>query len=60
MRANLDAQGGYLDAERVMLELAQRVGKNRAHELVHRAALAGQQEGLTFDEALRRHLPEDA
>ncbi len=60
MRANLDAQGGYLDAERVMLELAQRVGKNRAHELVHRAALVGQQEGLTFDEALRRHLPEDA
>ena len=26
MRANLDAQGGYVDAERVMLELAQRVG----------------------------------
>ena len=30
------------DAEQVMLELAQRVGKHRAHELVHRAALAGQ------------------
>jgi adenylosuccinate lyase len=57
MRANLEAQGGYIDAERVMLELAQRVGKNRAHELVHRAALAGQQEGLTFAEALRRYLP---
>lgn len=56
MRANVEAQGGYLDAERVMLELAQRVGKNRAHELVHRAALAGQQEGLSFDEALRRYL----
>jgi adenylosuccinate lyase len=57
MRANLDAQGGYVDAERVMLELAQRVGSKRAHELVHRAALAGRQDGLTFAEALRRYLP---
>jgi adenylosuccinate lyase len=57
MRANVEAQGGYVDAERVMLELAQRVGKHRAHEIVHRAALAGQQEGLTFAEALRRYGP---
>ncbi len=57
MRANLEAQGGYVDAEQVMLDLAQRVGKHRAHELVHRAAQTGLQEGLTFAEALRRHLP---
>jgi adenylosuccinate lyase len=57
MRANVEAQGGYVDAERVMLELAQRVGSERAHELVHRAALAGQQEGLSFAEAMRRYLP---
>jgi len=64
MRANLDAQLGYVLAEPVMLALAARVGKQRAHELVHRAALAGQERGVTFAEALRddaditRELPE--
>jgi adenylosuccinate lyase len=64
MRANLDAQHGYVLAEPVMLALAARVGKQRAHELVHRAALAGQEKGVTFAEALRgeaeimRELPE--
>jgi adenylosuccinate lyase len=53
MRANVDAQEGYVLAEPVMLALAERVGKNRAHELVHRAALAGQEAGITFVEALR-------
>ncbi len=52
MRANLDAQHGYVLAEPVMLALAERVGKHRAHELVHRAALAGQEQGKTFAEAL--------
>jgi adenylosuccinate lyase len=64
MRANLDAQRGYVLAEPVMLALAERVGKQRAHELVHRAALAGQEQGVTFAEALAadgditRELPE--
>ena len=48
MRANVDAQRGYVLAEPVMLALAQRVGQHRAHELVHRAALAGSERGLTF------------
>ena len=52
MRANLDAQSGYVLAEPAMLALAARVGKHRAHELVHRAALAGQEAGLTLAEAL--------
>ncbi|HET6549839.1 MAG TPA: lyase family protein, partial [Solirubrobacter sp.] len=52
MRANLEAQRGYVLAEPVMLALARRVGKQRAHELVHRAALAGQESGATFAEAL--------
>jgi adenylosuccinate lyase len=66
MRANLDAQRGYVLAEPVMLALAARVGKQRAHELVHRAALAGQENGVPFEEALRddaeivRQLPEAA
>jgi adenylosuccinate lyase len=52
MRANLAAQDGYVLAEPVMLALAERVGKHRAHELVHRAALAGQAAGVSFAEAL--------
>ena len=64
MRANLDAQDGYVLAEPVMLALAERVGKQRAHELVHRAALAGQERGVAFADALAadadivRELPE--
>jgi adenylosuccinate lyase len=66
MRANLDAQRGYVLAEPVMLALAERVGKQRAHELVHRAALAGQERGVTFaealaaDEEITRELPDAA
>jgi adenylosuccinate lyase len=52
MRANLDAQHGYVLAEPVMLALAERVGKHRAHELVHRAALDGQARGVSFAQAL--------
>jgi adenylosuccinate lyase len=66
MRANLDAQRGYVLAEPVMLALAERVGKHRAHELVHRAALAGQERGVDFaaalaaDEDIARELPDAA
>ena len=66
MRANLDAQDGYVLAEPVMLALAQRVGKQRAHELVHRAALAGRAQGVPFAQALAadaeiaRELPDAA
>ena len=52
MRANLDAQRGYVLAEPAMLALAARIGKHRAHELVHRAALAGLDAGMTLEEAL--------
>ena len=48
MRANLDAQRGYVLAEPAMLALAARIGKHRAHELVHRAALAGDEAGVTL------------
>lgn len=57
MRANLDAQRGYVLAEAAMLELSKQVGKHRAHELVHQATLAGQQAGSTLQEALAELLP---
>jgi adenylosuccinate lyase len=53
MRANLDAQGGYVLAEGVMLVLAERVGKDRAHALVYEAAARGAAEGIPFRDALR-------
>jgi adenylosuccinate lyase len=52
MRENLEAQQGYVLAEPVMLALAAHVGRQRAHELVHEAALRGRDEGLSFRDAL--------
>jgi adenylosuccinate lyase len=52
MRANLDAQGGYVLAEPVMLALGALVGPRRAHELVHAAAARGRAAGVSFREAL--------
>jgi adenylosuccinate lyase len=52
MRANLDAQAGYVLAEPVMLALGERVGPRRAHELVRAAAARGLAAGMSFREAL--------
>ena len=52
MRENVEAQQGYVLAEPVMLALAARVGKQRAHELVHEAALRGRDEGVSLRDAL--------
>jgi adenylosuccinate lyase len=52
MRENVDAQRGYVLAESVMTGLAEHVGRPRAHELVHAAALHGSREGLSLREAL--------
>jgi adenylosuccinate lyase len=57
MGSNLDAQRGYVLAESAMLELSKRLGKHRAHELVHQAALAGQERGITLQEALADIMP---
>lgn len=53
MRANLDAQAGYVLSEPVMRALADRVGKHAAHELVYQAAHDGRRRGLSLREALR-------
>lgn len=52
MRANVEAQGGYVLAEPAMLALAERVGKTRAHELVQAAARSGHAAGQPLREAL--------
>ncbi|HET8755275.1 MAG TPA: adenylosuccinate lyase family protein [Solirubrobacteraceae bacterium] len=52
MRANVDAQDGYVLAEPVMLALGEQVGPRRAHELVHAAAARGLAAGMPFRDAL--------
>jgi adenylosuccinate lyase len=52
MRANVEAQRGYVLAERVVLALAPSVGHRRAHELVRSVSLRGRERGWTLLEAL--------
>lgn len=54
MRANLDLLGGFLMSERVMFALAEKVGKQSAHELVYAASMQGMEAGITFEQALMR------
>jgi adenylosuccinate lyase len=55
MRRNLDALGGFLMSERVMFALAETLGKQSAHEAVYEASMHGFEQGLSFEQALRRH-----
>ena len=52
MRRNLDTLGGFLMSERVMFALADRVGKQSAHELVYEIAMRGIDGGVSFEAAL--------
>lgn len=53
MRANLDAQRGYVLSEPVLRVLAARLGKHAAREAVHAATTAGLAAGVDLGEALR-------
>ncbi len=65
MRANLEATGGFVLSEAVMLALAARVGKQNAHTLVYETAMAAQGAGRGLREAvldnsqIRTHLSVD-
>ena len=52
MRRNLDALGGFLLSERVMFALADKLGKQSAHEAVYEASMHGFAHNLTFEQAL--------
>jgi len=52
MRRNLDTLGGFLMSERVMFALADKVGKQSAHELVYEVAMRGIAQGVPFERAL--------
>jgi len=52
MRKNLDLGGGLLMSEAVMMGLAPKVGKAKAHHLVYDAAGKAYEKGMTLKEAL--------
>ena len=52
MRHNLEATQGAVHAERVMLALAPRLGKQSAHALIHRLASDAARRGVPFREAV--------
>ncbi len=52
MRHNLEATQGAVQAERVMLTLAPRLGKQSAHALIHCLASDAARRGIPFREAL--------
>jgi adenylosuccinate lyase len=52
MRRNLDALGGFLLSERVMFALADKLGKQSAHEAVYDASMHGFAQSMTFEQAL--------
>nr|WP_184988016.1 adenylosuccinate lyase [Sphaerisporangium rubeum] len=53
MRANLDVTGGLVLSEAVMLRLAPRLGRERAHSLVHRIVREGLERDIPFAAMLR-------
>ncbi|MCB2255819.1 adenylosuccinate lyase [Pseudomonas chlororaphis] len=55
MRSNLELLGGLILSERVMFALADRLGKQSAHELVHEAALTAQREATPLRDVLLGH-----
>jgi adenylosuccinate lyase len=54
MRHNLDLLGGFLLSERVMFAIADKVGKQTAHELVYEVSMHGIERGITFEAALKQ------
>jgi adenylosuccinate lyase len=53
MRANLDAQRGYVLSEPALRRLTERMGKHAAHEAIYRATMAGLDAGVDLATALR-------
>ena len=52
MRENLDLSGGLIMSERVMLALGERVGRQRAHDIVYEHAQQSAIDGTPFRELL--------
>lgn len=55
MRANLGLSQGAIMSEAVMMGLAIRIGRQRAHEVVHSVAMRAFEEGASLVDLLRDH-----
>jgi adenylosuccinate lyase len=55
MRKNLDMLGGLLLSERVMFALADKLGKQTAHDVVYHAAMRSVEQGVTFESTLMQN-----
>ena len=55
MRRNLDLSGSYIMSEAVMMRLAERIGRHRAHHLLYEVAQRSVTENLPFAAALAGH-----
>lgn len=53
MRANLEASGGFVLSEVIMLALAPRLGRDTAHRLLYETSIAARERGQTLIEAVR-------
>ncbi|MHB8626485.1 MAG: adenylosuccinate lyase [Aggregatilineales bacterium] len=53
MLRNLNASGGLLLAERVMLALGQHIGRQRAHDVIYEAAMMAFEKRLPFEQVLK-------
>ncbi|MBL5862155.1 adenylosuccinate lyase family protein [Serratia fonticola] len=56
MLKNLNATGGLILSESVMLELARYIGRPAAHHAIYNAALASADKGITFEAAIHAEL----
>ncbi|MCY3732935.1 MAG: lyase family protein, partial [Chloroflexi bacterium] len=65
MRQNLDLSGGLIMSERIMLSLGEKVGRQRAHDIIYEHAQDAAVQDVSFrdllvgDEEVRRHLSEE-
>ncbi len=55
MRLNLDQTNGLMLSEAVMLSLAQKIGRQSAHDAVYECAMRAVEHGLSFRKALLEH-----
>lgn len=55
MRSNLNLLDGLMLSERVMFALADQLGKQAAHELLHEVAQVSRRDGVSFRDALLGH-----
>ncbi len=65
MHENILATNGFIHAEIIMLNLAKKIGKQSAHEIIYKVSMSAYEQGLQFNEAvlndktIAKHLTQD-